>query len=287
MARLIMNSDLLRTFIAVATQNNVTHAAQLLHKTQSTISVQIKRLEESLDVKLFERGARGVELTGAGETLLRSALPIIEQLDQTKALFSGQQIGGQVRVGIPDEYGETILPGILAGFARLYRNVEVSVRCEFSVNFPQAIQRGELDIALFACQQPQANDEVLRVEKTVWAGCSGNLFSSDEPLPLALFERSCWWREIALETLDSAGIPYRIAYTSQSVAGVKAAISAGLAVGILAESSLDESVCRLKSTAGLFPALPDSGLVMLQADKNPSAAVVAMAQALRQGFGKE
>lgn len=279
-----MNSDWLRTFIAVATQGNVTHAAQTLHKTQSAVSVQIKRLEESLSTQLFERGARGVELTAAGETLLQAAQPIIDQLDQTKALFTGQEFVGQVRVGIPDEYGDTILPDILARFARRYRKVEVSVRCEISVQFSQAIRRNELDLALFACQQPSAGQEVLRVEKTYWMGRAKQQLTPEEPVALALFEQSCWWRDMALESLKTAGIPYRIAYTSQSVAGVKAAISAGLAIGVLADSSIDNSMHRLQQSG--LPDLPNSYLVMLQADKNPSPAVAAMADALRNGFAQ-
>lgn len=279
-----MNSDLLRTFLAVAAECNVTHAAQVLHKTQSAVSVQIKRLEASLDVTLFERGARGVELTSAGVALLKSARPIIEQMDQTIALFKEQQIDGQVRVGIPDEYGETMLPDILAGFARLYRNVEVSVCCEFSVNFPEALRRGELDLALVASKEPVDDHEILRVEKVVWAGRTGHKFHPEEPLPLALFERSCWWHETALAALESANIPYRIAYTSQSVAGVKAAITAGLAIGVLAESSVDETMCKLETTN--LPELPSSKLIMLQAGKEPSIAAVAMADEIRNGFGK-
>ena len=236
------------------------------------------------DVTLFERGARGVELTSAGVTLLRSAQPIIEQMDQTIALFKEQQIDGQVKVGIPDEYGETMLPDILAGFARLYRNVEVSVSCEFSVNFPEALRRGELDLALVASKEPPVDSEILRVEKVFWAGRAGKKFHPDEPLPLALFERSCWWHETALAALESANIPYRIAYTSQSVAGVKAAVTAGLAVGVLAESSVDETMCKLETAN--FPMLPSSKLIMLQAGKEPSIAAVAMANAIRSGFGK-
>lgn len=280
-----MNSELLRTFIAVATHGNVTHAALALHKTQSAVSVQVKRLEASLDVQLFERGARGVTLTNAGVKLLRMATPIIEQLDQAQTMFSDKQMGGQVRVGIPDEYGETILPTILAGFSRLHRGVEVSVRCEFSVDFPEAIRRGELDLALFACQKPLADYEVLRVEQTVWAAHADKSSYREEPIPLALFECSCWWRDVALDALESAGTNYRIAYTSQSVAGIKAAISAGLAVGVLARSSVDESMRILKWKDG-FPNLPESSLVMIQGSKEPSPAVAAMADAIRVGFGK-
>ncbi len=280
-----MNSELLRTFIAVAAECNVTHAAQLINKTQSAVSAQIKRLEDSLETQLFERGARGVELTAAGELLLREATPILAQLEQTRALFTGKKIGGQVRVGIPDEYVETILPGILARFARLHRGVEVSVRCEFSVSFPEAIRRGELDIALYACREPEADDEILNVEQTVWAACKNQSFPADEPVPLALFERSCWWRDEALTTLEKAGRQHRIAYTSESLTGVKAAISAGLAVGVIAQRSVDDSM-RVLGINDHFPALQKSCLVMLQAEPEPSAAIKAMAQAIREGFSR-
>ncbi|MGI9415829.1 MAG: LysR family transcriptional regulator [Hyphomicrobiales bacterium] len=278
-----LDSDLLRIFIAVARHGSVTRAAGTLHRTQSAVSVQIKRLEGLLETRLFERQARGVALTGAGEALLGSAHEIVDQLDRTAASFVGHRMSGGVRVGIPDEYGSDVLPGVLAAFAARNPDVEVSVQCGFSVGFPDLVGRGDLDLAIFASDRPSRDGEMLCEEQTVWVARAGFRVPADEPLPLALFDRSCWWRDIATEALRSAGCDYRIIYSSESVAGVKAAIAAGLAVGVLARTSLEPSFRALGRDDGL-PPLPKSHLVLLGDDRRKSPAVRAMAEAIRGGF---
>lgn len=278
-----LDSDLLRIFIAVARHGSVTRAADAVHRTQSAVSVQIKRLEELLETRLFERQARGVALTGAGEALLGSAHEIVDQLDRTAASFVGNRMSGGVRVGIPDEYGSNILPDVLAAFAARNPGVEVSVQCGFSVRFPDLVDKGELDLAIYSSDRPSGKDEVLCEEQTVWAARAGFRAPPGEPIPLALFDRSCWWRDVAAEALRSAGLECRIVYSSESVAGVKAAIAAGLAVGVLAETSLEPSFRVLGRDDG-FPPLPKSHLVLMGDGKLKPPAVRAMADAIRGGF---
>ena len=132
-----LDSDLLRTFLTVARYGNVTRGAQALNRTQSAVSIQIKRLEEMLAASVFRRGPRGVTLTEAGHRLRQAAEPIVNDLDQTMRMFRSDPIGGLVRVGIPDEYGSDVLPTILADFIARFPAVEVFVQCGFSVSFPR------------------------------------------------------------------------------------------------------------------------------------------------------
>ncbi len=278
-----LDSEVLRTFVSVADHGNVTHAAGALHRTQSAISVQIKRMEENLGTKLFDREARGMTLTTAGEKLILSARPILQMLDRAASELRADPIEGTVRVGIPDDYGSELLAAILADFANRHPFVEVSIRCGFSVGFPKAVECGELDLAVFACDPDQPDGEILLEEQTVWVGNSGFSRGADGPLPVTLFDRACWWRDAAIAALNRAEIPFRIAYTSESVAGIKAAVRAGLAVGVLARSTVEQDMKILGPAAG-FPALPSSSLMLSSAQKKHPAAVSAMAESIRHGF---
>ena len=284
----LLDSDLLRSFIVVARHGNVTHAARALHKTQSAVSVQIRQLEERLKVALFTREARGVKLTEAGETLLQSAEPIVRQLDQVAASFARAPVTGVVRVGIPDEYGASILPDVLAAFATRHPQVQVSVRCGFSVDFSSMVENEQLDLAVYTSDQSAdgGGTKSLMEEETVWACRKGFPLSIGQPVPLALFERSCWWRDVAVSALQESGRMFRIAYSSDSVAGVKAAVSSGLAVGMLARSSLEPGMQILKPDDG-FPTLPVSHLLLLRRVGCDASAVDAMSDAIVSAFANK
>ncbi len=278
-----LDSDLLRTFLAVARHSNVTRAAEAIHRTQSAVSVQIKRLENQLQTPLFERRARGVALTGAGERLLQSASRIVRDLDQTAAEFAKDPIGGVVRVGIPDDYGSGVLQGILRDFAARHPSVDVSVRCEFGTEFPEAVSRGELDLAVCAEQGAPRDADIFFSEDTVWACARDYPVPEDRPVPLALFDRTCWWRDVAIDAMQSSGRSYRIAFTSESVSGVKAAISAGLAIGVLSRSTIDPDM-RVLGKQDSFPRLPDTGLSLMSHADTTNPAVTAMADAIKRAY---
>lgn len=278
-----LDSDLLRTFLAVARHGNVTRASETVHRTQSAVSVQIKRLEERLDTRLFRREARGVSLTEAGERLLEAAAGIVRDLDRTAATFKRDPIEGPVRVGIPDDYGSDVLPGILSEFAARHPSVQVFVRCEFGTEFHKSVERGELDLAVCAQDSVPMGTTAFFEEQTVWASARGFYLDETMPVPLALFDRACWWRDAAINALQQAERSFRIAYSSESFSGVRAAISAGLAVGVLSRSTADRSMRVLGSQEG-FPTLPKTGLSLLKQSNNRSAAVSAMADAIRRRF---
>ena len=279
-----LDTDLLRTFLTVARHGNVTRGAEALHRTQSAVSIQIKRLEESLAARLFRREPRGVSLTEAGERLRAAAERIVGDLDETVQTFRADPTGGLVRVGIPEEYGAEVLPTILADFSVRFPAVEVFVRCGFSVEFPEAIRRCELDLAVFAdCQRIGQSDTLIR-DPMVWVASRPWRCRAGEPVPLALFDRACAWRDVAIQALEDAGQPYRIVFSSESTAGIKAAIATGLAVGVLARSTLESSMLVLGREHGL-PPLPDSALFLLRGSDG-SLAIDAMASAIESGFDR-
>ena len=277
--RLPLSSEWLRSFLAVAEAGNVTHAAERLGRTQSAISVQIRKLEEGISARLFARQARGMVLTEEGQRLLPAARRALNELGRIGELFS-RPLKGRVRVGIPGDYSVEVLERVLAGFAERHPGVEVSVRSGFSVSFPEAVRRQELDMAVYTATPGEPLGKPLLQEETLWVAARAFSVTDDEPVPLALFERACWWRDAAIEAMERAGRRYRVAYSSESVAGVKAAIGAGLAVGVLSACSLDGSLRVLSEEEGFLP-LPQSTLVFLVGKAAEQSVAQEMERAIR------
>ena len=271
------SSELLRTFCAVADIGNVTQAASVLARTQSAISVQIRRLEEVLSVPLFERQARGVILTDEGERLLPLARKALVEIDRVGALFTSP-LEGSIRVGIPDDYNETILERALAQFCAKHGAVEVFVRSGCTAGFPDAIAKNELDIAIYSAG-PISSKDAFFSEPTVWAANADFMLEEDAPVPLAIFDRHCWWREVGTNALDKSKRSWRTAYLSENFSSVKAAIRAGLAVGTLAKSAVEDSMRVLGKHDG-FPKLPDTSLALLKRPNTPSDIVQEMERAI-------
>ena len=278
-----LDSDLLRTFVAIADTGGFTAASEVVGRTQSAISMQMKRLEESVGSPLFHRRGRGVSLTATGETLLSKGRRVLVLLDETAAAVSGEVLGGTVRVGIADEYGSAYLPGILARFAELHPSVQVTVTCALCRDLQESVARGQLDLAVEVCDTALGDGELLGHEPTVWATSSRHSVQDSDPLPLALFDPGCWWHDNAIGVLERAGRPYRVAYTSASIAGVAAAIAAGLAVGVLGLETVPIGARVLTPTEG-FAELPPSRIVLRRNQNARSPAVEGMVSALRHAF---
>jgi len=280
-----LDSELLRTFLTVADTGSFSRGADRIFRSQSAASLQIKRLEELLGQKVFERHARGVALTPVGERLRPVAQRVVDLLDVTIGELRSDVLEGLIRIGIPGEYGETILPDVIARFSRFNSRVELEVRCSFSADFPAALSRDELDLAVYTAETLNPRSHVLKQERTLWVGSRHYPVHERDPLPVALFERSCWWRDRALEALEATGRRFRVVYTSESSVGVTAAIAAGTAVGVLAESAIRDGL-RALSPAESFPQLPDSILVLALNRNVKSPAVNAMARTIVDAFDK-
>lgn len=274
-----LDSTLLRSFLVIADTGNLTEAAHRLSRTQSAISVQLRRLEGDLGAALFHRTPRGMVLTEAGERLRPKARRILSDLREAGALFR-DPLTGSVRVGLPDDFDRTVLEAVISGFGRAHPGVTVMARSGCTSGYAAAIRDDDLDIAV--CSGPEnALGETLEVERPVWAAKSGTVWPSDAPVALAVLDRSCWWRALPARSLDAVGRPYRIAFRSSSFAALEAAIKAGFAVGILPATSLDATM-RALSRADGFPDLPRSRRSIVTSAKAPTALTDAMAAAIRR-----
>ncbi|MEM9155107.1 MAG: LysR family transcriptional regulator [Cyanobacteria bacterium P01_F01_bin.33] len=248
-----MNSDHLKSFVKIAESCSLTVAAGQLHKTQSTISVQLKNLEETLDTKLFKRSSKGMELTDEGQLLLPRAKRILDEMSEAQRLFK-KKFEGTIRIGVPDDYDNGRLEAILASFARVHPGVRIVATSGCTANFSKQVNEGLLDIAVCSGTEIQSGD-ALQEERIVWAGRSGVEYDLSNKVPLALLERQCWWRNLPIEALDSSNLDHFIAFKCESFSGVCAAISSGIAIGPVPESTLGGNLVELPLSVGL-PQLP-------------------------------
>lgn len=279
-----LESELLRTFLAVAEAGSVTEGAARVFRSQSAASLQLKRLEATVGRPLFHRHGRGVTLTDAGRRLLPVARDVTERLDGALRDLAPGGLRGRLRLGIPDDQGRTRLARIIATVARSHPLLELEVTCAQSTSFADDLARGRLDIAVYEVESLSPGEERLAEEPTVWAAARHRDVAAIDPLPVALFDHACWWRDAALVSLRERGRPFRVVFSSHSVAGVLAAVEAGVGVGLLGRESIGEGLMLLGEDAGFGPT-PPSTLVVATGPAGESAAVRAMKTAIRAAFG--
>ncbi len=278
-----LDSNLLRTFLAVADAGTFTGGAARIHRSQSAASVQIKQLEDLLGEPVFKRHGRGVVLSRIGEVLEPVARQVIQTLDATMSEIVGGGLEGSIRIGIPDDHGKEALSKIIADFTRDHPKVDLMVHCALSTGFPAALVAGELDLAVHEVEEVGPAMALLREEQMHWVTSRAHNLLERDPIPVALFDRACWWRDVALQALEASGRAYRIIYSSESVTGVAAAIEAGIAIGVLDHSALTPDLVVLSETEGLG-AMPTSKLVLDCGKSAQDPVCRTMATAIKGAF---
>jgi DNA-binding transcriptional LysR family regulator len=268
----LLDIDQLRTFVAIADTGSFTRAAEIVHKTQSAVSMQMKRLEERIGRPIFERDGRQSKLTEEGERLLDYARRIVRLNAECIASFNDQELTGRVRLGLPDDYADRYLPEILARFSRSNPRAEVTVVCEPSPHLMDRVQNGDLDLAIITHVDRRGPSEIVRAEQLLWVTSARHAVHEEAPIPLALGRPTCDWRQSATEALERSNRPFRILYVSWHSTAVGAAVVAGLAVSVLPESAI-RSGMRILGPSDGFPALPSCkiGLIRSRREANPLA----------------
>ena len=275
-----LDSELLRTFIAVTNAGSVTDGATQIHRSQSATSLQIKRLEAIVGRAVFERHGRGVVLTEAGRYLLPIAHDVTARLDGALRDLTKHAVRGKLRLGIPDDHGRAKLAQIVATFARSHPQVELEVTSALSTEYPEALEKGRIDMAVYEVEDPAQEEEVLKEDPTCWVAAEHTDFSNADPIPVALFDHACWWRDAAIASLQARGKPYRVVYSSQSVSGVIAAVEAGVAVGLIGRSSIQSGISIVPHEFGFAPT-PTSKLVLAIGNLQNPDLIAAMRSAVR------
>jgi DNA-binding transcriptional LysR family regulator len=279
----LLDVDQLRTFVAISDAGSFTRAAEMVHKTQSAVSMQMKRLEERLGKELFARDGRQSRLTEEGERLLDYARRIVRLNLEAIAAFNEAELAGHVRLGVPDDYADRYLPEVLARFSRSNPRVEVTVVCEPTHLLVEAIAMQQLDLAIVTQCETRIPSEIFREERLLWVTSARHSVHEEEVVPLALGRATCSWRRSATSALDGIGRRSRVLYSSWNSNAVGAAVMAGLAVSVLPESAIRAGM-RVLSPAEGYPALPSCKIGLMRASANGDALVAALAGHVVQGL---
>lgn len=263
---------LLRTFVAVIDTGSITLAGRQVGRTQPAITNQMHRLEKALGKPLFESDRRRLTLTPEGEMLLAYARKLLGLNDEIRDRFRTPSVAGHVRLGVPDLYAAYLLPVVLAGFARAYPEVEIEMRCSRSIHLYAALEREEIDIAITTKQPEFGNGVLIREEPLIWVAARDIPVETRPILPLALLPAGSLYRQHALEALGQVGRSWTISAVSDSIAGLQAAVYAGLAVSIFPLCALTDQVRRVGEAEGL----PDLPALEITLQRKPSAATPAV-----------
>lgn len=274
-----LDSDLLRAFVAVAERLSFTRAAEQLNRTQATVSLQVKRLEQRTGAILFRRSTTRVELTAAGEGFLLDARRILALGEQALARLSDQRMAGRLRIGVMEDYGTKLLPPLLALVAERFPLVQVEMEIGLTARMLKRLGSG-FDVVIAMHPEGTAAGELLAREEAVWAASEGHATEELDPLPVALSNPDCLFRGWAAEALDRAGRPWRLAYVSPSLAAVEALVSRGLAVTVVKGSMLAPGL-RAVRAPDRVPALPGAEIRLHRAAGLGGAARLVVDQLAR------
>ncbi len=257
--------DHLRAFLAIAETGSFSRAARQVHRTQAAVSVQIKRLEETVGARLIDRQPRRSVLTPEGARLRGYAARMVRLNDEALAALSGEDLSGRLRIGAP-LYVQSLLPEILAQFARAHPQVELELLTAPSQDMLAETNDAMLDVSLLALRPGSDAGELLRREPLFWVCAPLHDAHARPVVPLALFYPTSLLRDIATETLERAGRPFRIAYSSPNTDAICQAVAAGLAVAILPRCSV-RSDFRILTPEHGYPDLPPFNLCLARAPR--------------------
>ena len=266
-----LDIDILRTLATAYRLGSFNRAAEQLGRSQSAISQQIHKLEERVGPKLFRKRGRGLELTESGEVLLGYARRILELNDEAITALAGVSVAGAVRLGLPGDFAEKWLPAILGRFKRAHPTVHVEAAVDKNALLIERLNKGKIDLALLLSSGNLAGAEVLATLPMAWIGAPSMQRQKNEPVPLVLFEQPCQFRAAALAALDAAKIPWRIEFTSPSLAGLWAAAEAGLGVTVRTVASIPPHLANIGKACRL-PKLPSVQLALHSGSRSLSPA---------------
>ncbi|MCQ4260026.1 LysR family transcriptional regulator [Stutzerimonas stutzeri] len=247
--------DWLKCFVAVVDAGSLTGAAPEVNRSQSAVSMQLRKLESALGCRLLVRGPRHHQLTPEGQQLLGYARRMLDLHAETLAAFHGEELAGRIRLGVPDDYAAKYLTPVLKRFAPQHGAVEIELDCEQSTSLIPRVKRGELDLALVSRDQP-GHGTLLFHEPMVWVGSAQFQVWRRDPLPIAVYEDASLAKRGAIRSLALQGRRYKVVYNSSSLAGQIAAVESGLAVAVLTQCSAPPHLQILGGEQGLGPLEP-------------------------------
>lgn len=276
--------ELLRTFVKVIETGSFTRAAAVVGRTQSAVSLQIRRLEDLVEHRLFQRDAHRLQLTHEGKSLEQYAKRILLLNDEALASLRRPDVAGRVRLGAPHEYTASLLPEFLGKFAQSHPNVLLEVTSDLSKNLLRRQQNGEFDLVIALHDDAGAPDGVkIFTEPLVWITSADHARHEQSPLPLVVAPPPCIYRHHILQTLGQLDWPCRIVYLSSSYNGISAAVQAGLGVTAMANSTTPAGVLQLGERDG-FAAVGHLEVRLHRGIGSPSEAIARLEEYIEGSF---
>ena len=273
--------ELLRSFVSVVDSGGFTRAGERVHRTQSTVSQQIKRLEDDVGQPLLNRTGKDVTPTEVGERLLSYARRLLSLAEEARDVVGGPSKEGAVRLGIPEDFAAYRLTKLLANFSRARPGLRLDVRVDQSTYLRRDLERGELDLALFKRGAGEKGGIAVWPERVHWVTSKTHPIDPEiRSVPLIGFPVGCLYRAGAIHAIESAGRTWHMAYTSSSLAGIQAAVAAGLGLSILSEIAIQADHRVLTAKDGFAPI--DRTEVALVASPDASPATLRLADRLAE-----
>src|SRR5215217_2298682 len=279
-----LDLDQLQSFCAIADCGSFTEAARRVNKTQSAVSMQIKRLEERLGQALLTRDGRSVSLTHHGEALYARARKMLRTNAEILDHFSDGDLAGSIRFGVPDDYAVRLLPVILSSFQRTHPKIAVDVACMASEHLLEGMRAGRYDLIVFTQGTEQNFGELFRTEKMFWVASHGGRALQSQPIAIACGPQYCIWRKDAMDALERSATEYRIAYTSSNATAISSAVLSDLAIGFLPESALQPGMRVVSEEVGL-PNLADAQIALMRGSHAYGGIYDALANHIVQSMG--
>ncbi len=277
----MLDLELLRSFVSVVDSGGFTRAGERVHRTQSTVSQQIKRLEEDVGQPLLNRSGKDVTPTEAGERLLSYARRLLSLAEEARDVMARPGTEGAVRLGVPEDFAAYRLAKLLAAFSRSHPTLRLDVRSDQSTYLKRDLERGDLDLALFKRAAGEKGGIAVWPERVHWVTSKTHpRHTSKGTVPLIGFPAGCLYRAGAIHALESAGRTWHMAYTSSNLSGIQAAVAAGMGLSILSEMAIQSDHRVLTAKDGFKPI--DRTEVALVASPDASAATLRLADRLAE-----
>src|SRR6266851_5402722 len=277
----MLDLDLLRSFVSVVDAGGFTRAGERVHRTQSTVSQQIKRLEDDIGQPLLNRTAKDVTPTEAGERLLSYARRLLALAEEARDVMARPGSEGAIRLGVPEDFAAYRLAKLLAAFSRSHPTLRLDVRADQSTYLKRDLERGELDLALFKRAAGEKGGIAVWPERVHWVTSKSRPRDTTAgSVPLIGFPAGCLYRSRAIHALESAGRTWHMAYTSSNLAGIQAAVAAGMGLSILSEMAIQTDHRVLTAKEGFAPI--DRTEVALVAAPEAGPATLRLAERLAE-----
>ena len=277
----MLDLELLRSFVSVVDSGGFTRAGERVHRTQSTVSQQIKRLEDDIGQTLLNRNGKDVTPTEAGERLLSYARRLLALAEEARDVLARPNHEGAVKLGIPEDFAAYRLAKLLATFSRSHPTLRLDARADLSTALRRDLERGELDLALFKRAAGEKGGIAVWPERVHWVTSKTRPIDTSMPsVPLIGFPAGCLYRARAIHALESAGHAWHMAYSSSNLAGIQAAVAAGMGLSILSEMAVQPEHRVLTAKDGFAPI--DKTELALVASPDASPATLRLADRLAE-----